>query len=190
MSNFTVFPILSTQRLNLRRPRREDAPALFAIKSDPQLTAQYGQEPHPSIDTTRAWVERLRVDFDQRQALFWCLTLKNDETAIGAGGFWNFDPDYHYAEIGYELHPDYWGQGLMGEALGAMLAYGFEELALHRIEANPLSGNTGSQHLLEKLGFRLEGTLRQRHYFRGAFLDQLYYGLLRDEWLNRKEREV
>ena len=183
MSNFSSFPFLTTNRLVLRQPRLEDAPALFAIKSNPRVTAAYGQEPHVSLDQTRAWIERLLADFAAREALFWCLALKDEETAIGAGGFWNFDAGFRCAEIGYELHPDCWGRGLMGEALRAMLAYGFEQLGLHRIEANPLAGNDASQKLLEKLGFKLEGTLRQRHFFRGAFLDQLYYGLLKDEWL-------
>ena len=185
MSSFNSFPFLTTNRLVLRQPRLEDALALFAIKSNPLVTASYGQEPHLAIERTRAWIERLLADFAHREALFWCLALKGGETAIGAGGFWNFDAGFLCAEIGYELHPDYWERGLMGEALRAMLAYGFEQLGLHRIEANPLAGNDASQKLLEKLGFKLEGTLRQRHFFRGAYLDQLYYGLLQDEWLTQ-----
>ncbi len=181
LAEFNAFPSLTTERLLLRQPRLEDAPALFAIKSDPQVTAHYGQEPHAEVADTQAWVERLRLDFETYQALFWCLARPDDDIAIGAGGFWNFNSSHHCAEIGYELHPEYWCRGLMGEALRAMLDFGFERLCLHRIEANPLEGNAASQRLLGKLGFQLEGRLRQRHYFRGAYLDQLYFGLLKDE---------
>jgi ribosomal-protein-alanine N-acetyltransferase len=63
-----------------------------------------------------------------------------------------------------------------------VVAYGLTELALHRIEACPLAGNSASRRLLLKLGFTCEGNLRQRAFFRGHFEDQLYFGLLKDEW--------
>ena len=71
----------------------------------------------------------------------------------------------------------------MTEAVSAILTYGFTELGLHRIEAVLLARNTSSKHLLQKLGFVNEGNLRQRVFFREAFEDQLYFGLLKDEWL-------
>ena len=71
----------------------------------------------------------------------------------------------------------------MTEAISTILTYGFTELGLHRIEAIPLGGNTASKSLLLKLGFKYEGNLRQRHFFREHFEDQLYFGLLREEWL-------
>jgi len=63
-----------------------------------------------------------------------------------------------------------------------VIAYGLNDLGLHRIEANPLGHNAPSANLLLKLGFTLEGTLRQRCLFRGQNFDQLYFGLLEDEW--------
>jgi RimJ/RimL family protein N-acetyltransferase len=55
-------------------------------------------------------------------------------------------------------------------------------MGLHRIEACPLAFNTPSINLLRKLGFTYEGTLRQRHFFRGEYHDMLYFGLLAEEW--------
>lgn len=71
----------------------------------------------------------------------------------------------------------------MAEAISAILTYGFTELGLHRIEANPGAENTSSRSLLLKLGFTFEGNLRQRYFFRGHFEDAHYFGLLQDEWL-------
>ena len=71
----------------------------------------------------------------------------------------------------------------MIEAISAILNYGFTELGLHRIEANPLAGNRASRNLLLKLGFTYEGNLRQRIFFRDHFEDQNYFGLLKDEWV-------
>jgi ribosomal-protein-alanine N-acetyltransferase len=112
----------------------------------------------------------------------WCVTLKDLDVAIGSCVFWNFDEDFHCGELGYELNRGHWRKGIMAEALPAVIAYGFNDLGLHRIEANPLGHNASSANLLLKLGFTLEGTLRQRCLFRGQYFDQLYFGLLEHEW--------
>ena len=184
---FTNFPILTTNRLRLRQIRAEDAEAFFAFKSNLEVTRRYGQEPQQSLDDSYAWIQKQQSYYAQRDALNWCLTFKGDDTVIGSCILFNFDQGVHCAEVGYELHPAYQRQGIMGEVLSAILTYGFNELALHRIEANPLAGNPPSINLLRKLGFTYEGTLRQRHFFRGHFDDQLYFGLLNEEWLKKTD---
>jgi ribosomal-protein-alanine N-acetyltransferase len=174
--------MLSTDRLLLREVQERDAETLFRIKSNADVTSRYGQEPHRSIDDTRAWVQRIQGGYQRREAIYWCITLKNEDAAIGACTFWNFDASFHCAELGYELHPSYWHVGIMTEALSTIISYGFSELGFHRIEACPLAENKPSKELLLKLGFKYEGTLRQRHFFRGHYKDQLYFGLLREEW--------
>lgn len=178
------FPALTTRRLFLRQLKAGDTDALFAIKSDPDVTRHYGQEPHQSPANTLAWIQRLQVSYDQCEDFAWGITLKDDVLIIGACTLWNFDPNFRCAEIGYELHPKYGRQGIMSEAISSVLAFGFTDLGLHRIEANPLAENIASRNLLLKLGFKQEGVLRQRHFFRGRYEDQLYFGLLRDEWKN------
>ena len=179
---FTRQPSLATDRLLLRPLRLADAEAVFAFKSDPEVTRHYGQEPHRTLDETRAWIQRREVDFAHRTTLFWAFVPKGEDLAVGAGCLWNFDPTHHTAEVGYELHRSRWGQGIMTEALSAILECAFADLGLHRVEANPLAGNAASVRLLVRLGFREEGRLRARVFFRGRFEDQLYFGILRDEW--------
>jgi ribosomal-protein-alanine N-acetyltransferase len=128
------------------------------------------------------WIRRLKADYLQHDALFWAMTLKEEDKIIGGIVYWNFDPGFHCAEIGYELHPAYWQQGLMSEGIKAVLAYGFAELGLHCVEATPFAENEPSCKFLAKLGFSYEGNLRQRHFFRERFLDQAYFGLLAEEW--------
>ncbi len=70
----------------------------------------------------------------------------------------------------------------MFEAMSAILAYGFTELELHRVEAIIDIANEPSKSLLLKLGFSYEGNLRQRYFFQGRFEDEYYFGLLKDEW--------
>ena len=112
---FSRFPALTTDRLHLRQVRPTDADALFVIKSDAAVMGSYGQEPHPSIDDTEAWIiQRLQTWYAQRDVLFWCLTPKDEDTVIGSCTFWNFEPGFRCTELGYELNPIYWRQGFIG----------------------------------------------------------------------------
>lgn len=179
---FTTFPELTTDRLHLRQSQADDAPALFAIYSDPQIMEFYGNEPHQSLGETQALVERNQARYANREALRWCITQRNDGRAIGTCGFHHFDEDFHHAETGYILDRAYWGKGIMKEAMSAILTYAFTEMGLHRVEAIIDIANERSKGLLLKLGFTYEGNLRQRFFFRGRFEDDYYFGLLEDEW--------
>lgn len=179
---FSHFPALTTNRLRLRQLQPADAEALFAIRSDQQVREAYGQEPYQSVEEARVMIRRLQDLYDRREALYWGITFQETDTLIGSCTFWNFSPDLYCAELGYELHRAYHRQGIMAEALPVILTYGFTELGFHRIEANPYASNTASTSLLRKLGFTYEGNLRQRAFFRDHFEDQLYFGLLADEW--------
>ena len=177
---FAHMPIFNTSRLLIRPMEERDAEAIFAFKADPWVTVRYGQEPHTSLDATRQWVrERLAGDV-QRDSLFWVFEYLEEAKVIGSCCFWNFDKESSRAELGYELHRAHWQKGMMSEALPPVLAYGFR-MGIHRFEAYPLADNGPSGGLLLKLGFKYEGTLRGRCYFRGRYLDQACYGLLRED---------
>jgi [ribosomal protein S5]-alanine N-acetyltransferase len=179
---FHSFPTLTTERLRLRAPRLTDAPAVLAWKSDAEVTLPYGQEPYIALNQAEAWVEGRLVDFERRDALVWILARAEDDSPVGMACLWHLDTTSRCAEIGYELDRSTWGQGLATEALRAVLRFGFSIMELNRVEASPLAPNGPSRRLLLKLGFRLEGTLRQRILVRDRFEDQLFFGLLRTEW--------
>ncbi len=116
------------------------------------------------------------------EAIRWGITLKGEDRVLGSCGFHHFDAGFHRAETGYELNRAYWRQGMMTEAMSAILTYGFDFLGLHRVEAIIDMANEQSKGLLLKLGFTYEGNLRQRYFFRDRFEDEHYFGLLKDEW--------
>jgi ribosomal-protein-alanine N-acetyltransferase len=180
---FTHFPSLTTQRLHLRPVQLADAEALFAIRSDQQVTEPYGREPYQAIEDAHATIQRFQELYERREAIFWVITFKGTDTFIGSCTLFQFDPDFQCAETGYELHRAYWRQGIMAEAMPSILTYGFTDLGLHRIEANVGAGNTPSRNVILKLGFIYEGNVRQRYYFHGQYADQPRFGLLEDEWL-------
>src|SRR6266699_3747057 len=170
---FTHFPCLTTNRLLLRQIQPNDAEALFAIFSDEEAMQFYGLEPHRSLDDTYELIRQIQARYAQRKTIRWGITLKGEDRVIGSCGFHHFDAGFHRA---------FWGQGIMNEAMSAILTYGFTELGLHRVEAIIDIANERSQGLLLKLGFTYEGNLRQRYFFRDRFEDEHYFGLLKDEW--------
>ena len=112
----------------------------------------------------------------------WFITLDGDRRVIGDCTLWHIESESGCAELGYELNRSYWGRGIASEAASAVVEFGFNGMLLNRIEACPFSENSPSTGLLGRLGFTLEGNLRQRIMFRGKYFDQLYYGLLKEEW--------
>ena len=182
---FTNFPTLSTKRLRLRAIRPDDAEAIFAIYSDEEAMRYYN-ETFQSLAEAEAYIVLRRDDYVQRREIRWGITREDDDRIIGSCGLHHFDEgyygEYYRAETGYILNRAFWGQGIMTEALSAVLTYGFTEMALHRIEAVIGIANERSKNLLLKLGFKYEGNLRQRFRFRGSFEDEHYFGLLHDEW--------
>ena len=183
-SPFLKFPVFETKRLALREIRLSDADEFFTIKSDAGLTAKYGREPHSNVEQTMKWIQSVIDSYEKKNALFWSIIDKRGGKLIGGFTIWNIDLESFCGELGYELHRSYWGQGIATEALQSILEYVFLEMGMNRIEACPLDENTPSKRLLEKFGFRYEGNLRQRIYFDGSFHDQLYYSLLKSEWMS------
>ena len=107
--------------------------------------------------------------------------VKGTDTVIGSVDF-NHRHDDDVLEIGYTLHPDYWGQGYVPEAVRALIDLAFKELGLHKIELTCFGDNVQSQRVAEKLGFTHEARIRDRKDAQGNRCDSLIYGLLRSEW--------
>jgi ribosomal-protein-alanine N-acetyltransferase len=186
---FTSFPRLETPRFTLRQIEMSDAEAIFRTFSDEAVMAYYGELPHRSVEDSRALIRMQHVWYARREGIRWGIARREDDVIIGSCGFHRFDEEFRRAETGYELGQAYWRQGIMSEALSAIIAFGFTTMELHRIEAVVDEDNERSKSLLRKLGFTHEGTLRQRFYFRDRFWDEHYFGLLADEWRVRTHQE-
>jgi ribosomal-protein-alanine N-acetyltransferase len=113
----------------------------------------------------------------------WGMVHKERKLLIGTCGYHRWSRQHRRAEVGYDLAPAYWGQGLMREALTSVFRYGFETMELNRIEAFVHPENARSLRLLLRLGFHREGLLRGYLYQEGRFHDEFTLSLLRREWL-------
>jgi [ribosomal protein S5]-alanine N-acetyltransferase len=177
---FNHLETLTTDRLLLRAMAIEDSEALHMLKADPEVTRLYGEAPHTSIEQTKVWVQECIDGLKEGEVIVWTIVLRSTGTPIGEICYWHFEHDDHHAELGYEIAHEHWHKGVMSEALPPIIAYGFNVLGLHRIEATPLAMNEASQRLLERNGFRKEGNLRDRIYFDGEYLDELFYALIKE----------
>ncbi len=181
-SIFTNFPRLETEHLLLLQIQFSDAEAVFVTFSDVAVMEFYGEIPHRSVEESRDLIRRQHEWYAQREGIRWGITRKGEDTVIGSCGFFKFDEDFQRAELGYELARASWRQGIMREALRAIITFAFAEMGLSRLEAVVDDTNEPSKALLRALGFSHEGTLRQRFFFRGRFWDEHYFGLLKEEW--------
>ncbi|WP_460576974.1 GNAT family N-acetyltransferase [Hymenobacter coalescens] len=170
---------MRTPRLVLRRITPADSPTILFLRSDPAVMRYLDREPDASLAEAEAVVRRMDEALVKNEGIVWGLArLGEEERLLGTCGLWRLIPEHHRAEVGYTLHPDGWGQGLMGEALATVCRYAFEVMGLHSIEANVNPQNAASIRLLERQGFVREAYHRENYYFRGQFLDSAIYSLL------------
>jgi ribosomal-protein-alanine N-acetyltransferase len=172
------FPALAAGALTLRAITSADAPAWFAILSDPLVVATTSTERAQSVEEVAGFIESIRDQFVAKAAIRWAIADSESSGLIGACGFNRFELRAGRAEIGYEIARARWGHGVATAAAGAVVRYGFAELDLHRIEATVMAGNAASARVLEKLGFRREGLLRDYKFARGQWADYWMYARL------------
>jgi RimJ/RimL family protein N-acetyltransferase len=172
-----------TDRLHLREFVEADWPAVLAYQSNPDYLRYYSWESRHPADV-QAFVRRF-VSWQQEQPRTkyqLAIVLPAEKRLIGNCGVRLEQADSPEAELGYEIDPNYWGLGYATEAARAMVTFGFKARGLHRIWAACLADNLGSQRVLEKLGMRCEGRLRENSWFKGRWWDTLVYSLLEYEW--------
>ena len=176
---------LQTARLELRPMAAADADAIYAMRSDPVIQ-RYGSHP--------AWTDpQLAVDYIERdiQAMAvgehaqFAIVRREDAAVVGTCTLYQLDAQCRRAEVGYVLLVSEWGKGYATEAVSALLDWGFEALALNRVEADIDPRNVPSARTLERLGFVREGHLRERWIVGGEICDSWIYGLLASDWKAR-----
>lgn len=175
---------IETPRLILRDFRKSDLDAVHAYSSleevarflvwGPNTLAQSKEAIEGFLDDQRA---QPRTVFDV------AVTLKPKRELIGGAGLRIVDRDNLTGEVGYTLHPDFWGYGLASEAARALLDAGFNELGLQRIVAVCDQRNKPSARVMERLGMRREGAFRGSKLIQNGWRDEYLYAILAEEFL-------
>lgn len=176
--NFNPFPNLETERLSLRRVVKSDVEEIFALRSNEEIMKYI---PRPIAKTNEDALEHIATmdaTIDKNEGINWAITLKNSAKLIGIIGHSRIQPQNHRAEVGYILHPEYHGKGIIPEALKKVLEYGFNEMKLHTIEAVIDPDNSASEKVLLKSGFTKEAHFIENQFYEGKFIDTVIYSLL------------
>jgi ribosomal-protein-alanine N-acetyltransferase len=174
--------MLRTARLVLRPVTEADGPGLFEIFGDDRVTRHYAWDTFISLAQAEALAARTADQFRRGEAVRWGLVPHGADRIIGTCGYTRWNQENRLAVIGYDLAAAYWRQGLMSEAVAAVLRFGFGQMALNRVEAIVHSGNAASCALLSRMGFTREGLLRGRALHRGEFRDVVMFAITRAEW--------
>lgn len=143
---------LHTDKVKLRAPEKSDAANLYYLRSHPSVNKFIERDIPKNISDVEKFIELRNAD--PNPFYFIIETLPTNELA-GTICLWNINKENNYAEVGYELLPDFQGKGIMTSALREIINLAFTELNIESIEAFTHSGNLSSRKLLEKFGFNL-----------------------------------
>jgi [ribosomal protein S5]-alanine N-acetyltransferase len=176
------FPSLTTSRLLLRQIMPEDNRAVFSLFSDPIVMKYHNLDPFNTLEQADAFIQRVKDRFLQGEAVRWGITQPGQGAIIGTCGFTSILSSNHSGRIGYDLQQSSWHKGIMSEALGSILSFGFLALRLRRIEALVMLENRASNRTLNRLGFAEEGVLRDYGWWKGSYWSLRCFSLLNSDW--------
>ncbi|RRS08490.1 N-acetyltransferase [Pseudoalteromonas sp. J010] len=180
------FPKIKTSRLILNQLENEDKNALFKIFSDEKVVKFYDIDVFESEQQSLELINFFNKRFAGKTGIRWAIRDKDTGELVGTCGFNSWNTNMKNATIGYELSSCYWGSGLASEALSAIIQFAFYNDTLfgqvYRIQGDTMLGNTASESVLRKLGFKQEGIRRSSGFWKGKFHDLKCFGLIKPEF--------
>lgn len=179
--------LLQTPRLILRAFEEDDWPAVYAYAANP-VVFRYLPADTPTEEQVRQTVRwMIKGREDNPPHYDFAVILRNEPSLIGWCSVSIRYDELRQGELAYSFNPQYWNQGYATEAALCALRYGFLELDLHRVFATCRPDNIGSWRVLEKVGLRREGHLRQHRWVRDSWQDSFLYAILDHEWQARQK---
>lgn len=179
---FARLPRIETERLALRKISLDDIDDMYEYAKDATVTKYLTWSPHIDKAYTFEYVSYLQSRYKIGEFFDWAVTLRDGGKMIGTCGFTRFDFQNDSGEIGYVINPDYHGRGIATEAVAAVIRFGFEMLALNRIECKFMIENGASRRVMEKNGMTFEGIHRQGMLVKGVYRDIGVCSILKDEY--------
>lgn len=174
---------IETERLILRKFRREDAKAAFTNwTSDSKVTEYLRWPTHTDISITERVINEWINESDKDDFYQWAIVLKEINEPIGTISVVDQNEYLNILHIGYCIGSRWWHQGITSEAFSAIIPYLFHEVGANRIESQHDPRNPHSGNVMKKCGLKYEGTLRQADFSNKGIVDACMYSLLKDEW--------
>lgn len=174
---------LETPRLILREFELDDAQATNEYERDPEVVRYQSFGPR-TLCESRAYIEQsIALAGDVPRRIYdLAVVLRDEQRLVGRCGLKVADIEQREGALWYILNPAYWGRGLIPEAARALLAFGFDQLGLHRIIIDCEPENTPSIRVAEKLGMRREAHFVENAWMKGRWTDSVIFALLDREW--------
>ena len=174
---------ITTNRLILREFEAGDWQAVLAYQSDSRYLRYYPWEGRTEADAHEFVGMFLSQQAEKPRRKFqFAVTHRDDNRLIGNCGLRLSSVEPSEADIGYELNPQFWGQGYATEAAQEMLRLGFAGFGMRRMTANCLAENIASARVLERIGMQCVACLRQTEFFKGRWWNGLRYAIDDYEW--------
>ena len=180
-------PLLGGERLRLRGFRSDDLGDFFALHADPAVMRYWSFPAWTQRSQAEDYLTRAIAARCEQTMLCWAIALRDSDRLIGAATLFDIHREQGRAEIGYALQSAHWRRGYAQEALQLVMEHAYGRLGLRRLEADIDPRNLASCRLVERLGFRREGLLRERWRVAGECQDSAIYGLLASEWQARAD---
>lgn len=178
------FPILETERLKLIQLNQSHAPQLFKQFSREDVLRYYGMDPLKTVEQAEKMIGNMNAGFIEKRSMRWGIQIKETGELAGTIGLNGLQLWNRKCEVGYDLHPDYWGNGYVLEALNSILLYCFRELNLSRVGAVTFPDNEASWKLLLRAGFEKEGMLRNYLFQGGQSHDAFVFSITLNDWIS------
>lgn len=177
---------LETERLLLRDITVDDKKAVFDYRSDADANKFQSWIP-VNLQDVENFIQRNIKEFNQPESWYQVLiTDKHANTVIGDIGIHFFGNENLQVELGITLDKNFQGKGYASEALEGIIDFLFNNLNKHRIITSVDPDNLNSIKLMERLGFRKEGNFIKSLFWKGAWVDDIVYAMLHDDWMNKR----
>ena len=178
-------PTLAGRGVVLRQLFEADTARLFEVFSDPKVMRYWSRGPFRDEGEARALLAGIERGWREDSFYQWGIAPVGSESVIGTATLFRIERDHRRAEVGFAIGSAWWGCGLGTATLARLVEHAFGPVGLYRLEADVDPRNAASLRVLERLGFRREGLLRERYRVGGEVQDSVILGLLQDEWLGQ-----
>lgn len=181
-----LFPQITTNRLTLRKVQADDIPFLIKYANNKAISGNILNVPHPyGEEDAIFWINFVLQGFKNKERFVFAIISRENNEFVGAIGL-HLGGKHDTAEMGYWIGEPFWSQGIMTEAVKAVLKFGFEELGLNKIYATHFTDNMASGKVMVNNGMVKEGELKDHYKVDDIYKSVIQYRLLKQEYEEMK----
>lgn len=175
---------IETDRMILRRFEYSDNASMRKNWiSNEKIQSLYSEPTYTNEEEVKELLDKYIGSYSKEDYYRWAIIDKESKECIGQIAFFLVDSKNHFAEIEYCIGEEYQGRGLATEATKSVIAYGFDEINLHKVQICTKTINVASKRVIEKCGLTYEGTLRDYFYMDGQYVGRLFFSILKEEYM-------